>query len=230
MQPYFFPYLGYYSLIKHTDEFILFDTPQFIRHGWIERNRILNDKGEPFYFRVPLVKHSRNTNIRDIQIRNTENWKQKIISQTAAYKKRAPLYKQVIELLNECFEPEFESITKLNQHVLNTTSKYLNIDTPIKVWSEMNLKIDENSTADEWALNISKAIGADTYYNPVGGLEFFDKSKYINAGIDIQFMKLLSTKYRQFKNEFVPFLSVLDSLMFCSVDEVNNQIDNFEFV
>lgn len=92
MQPYFFPYLGYFSLIKHTDRFILFDTVQFIRHGWIERNRILKPNEGWQYIQVPLIKDKgRDTVIKDVKIRNTENWQQKIIAQLQHYKKKRTL-------------------------------------------------------------------------------------------------------------------------------------------
>ena len=81
MQPYFFPYLGYISLIKHTDEFMLFDPVQFIRHGWIERNRILKPGEGWQYIQVPLQKHSLTTDIKDIKIDNTQNWRVKLLSQ-----------------------------------------------------------------------------------------------------------------------------------------------------
>src|SRR5665648_86327 len=86
MQPYFFPYLGYFSLIKNTEQFILFDPVQFIKHGWIERNRILKPQGDWQYISVPLVKHSRDTIIKDIQISNTNDWKQTIFAQLVHYK------------------------------------------------------------------------------------------------------------------------------------------------
>jgi hypothetical protein len=114
MQPYFFPYLGYFSLIKHTDLFILFDTPQFIRHGWIERNRILKPDGEPLYIKASLKKHSRDTNINDIIINNSIDWKSKIIAQLVPYKKVAPNYWTVLKLLNEIFDFETTSIVEFN--------------------------------------------------------------------------------------------------------------------
>ena len=89
MQPYFMPYIGYFSLIKHSDQFILFDTPQFIRHGWIERNRILKPNGEPLYIKVPLKKSPRETKINKLVINNSENWQNKIIAQLVPYKKKS---------------------------------------------------------------------------------------------------------------------------------------------
>ena len=92
MQPYFFPYIGYFSLIKHTDDFILLDTVQFIRHGWIERNRILKPSDGWQYIMVPLKKHSRETLIKNIEINNEQQWKEKILAQLQHYKKQAPYF------------------------------------------------------------------------------------------------------------------------------------------
>ena len=86
MQPYFFPYLGYFGLINHTEKFILFDTVQFIRHGWIERNRILKPMEDWQYIAVPLKKHSQKTLIKDIEINNSIDWKNKIFAQLTHYK------------------------------------------------------------------------------------------------------------------------------------------------
>ena len=103
MQPYFFPYSGYFSLIKATETFILLDEVQFIRHGWIERNRILKPNEGWQYIHCPIEKHSRETRIRDIEIRNQENWKNKILAQLIHYKKKAPYYNEVISLLETIF-------------------------------------------------------------------------------------------------------------------------------
>jgi len=115
MQPYYFPYAGYISLLKHVDIFVLFDVVQFIHHGWIERNRILKPKEGWQYIQVPLVKHSRETKILDIKIRNTENWQERTFAQLVHYKKRAPHYAHVIELLKELYSHDYEDITSLNK-------------------------------------------------------------------------------------------------------------------
>src|SRR4030042_3246951 len=78
MQPYFFPYLGYFSLIKHTERFVLLDSVQFIKHGWVKRNRILKPGSGWQYILVPLVKHNRDTKIKDIRIKNTLDWRNTI--------------------------------------------------------------------------------------------------------------------------------------------------------
>lgn len=230
MQPYFMPYLGYFALIKHVEKFILFDTSQFIRHSWIERNRVLKLDNEPMYIKVPLVKHKRETLIKNIRINNDLQWKNKIFAQLLHYKKKAPYYNVVIELLDDIFEEEFNDITRLNYVILNKIANYLGIITPIMIWSEMNLEINKVRNADEWALNICKAIGANEYYNAIGGKSFFDVLKYQNTGIDLKFLEIMPTPYKQFDTQFVPFLSILDVLMFCNVKEVIDLLNDVEML
>lgn len=226
MQPYFMPYLGYFALIKHVDQFILFDTPQFIRHGWIERNKVLKLNGETLYIKVPLEKFSRDTPINEVVIRNDENWKNKILAQLVPYKKRAPYYKEVISVLETVFEAKTNSIVELNFLSLYKFCNYLNISTPIKIWSEMDVKIEGVNEPDEWALNICKAMGANGYYNPPGGKDFFDSNKYSKAGIDLKFLDLNQVSYNQFEHDFVPYLSIIDVLMFNDIERINSMLNN----
>lgn len=232
MQPYFMPYLGYISLIKNTDEFILFDTVQFIRHGWIERNRILKPNGGWQYVQVPIIKENgRDTIIKDIRINNSENWKSKIIAQLQHYKKRAPYYNMVVELLEDIFEAKYEDIVSLNKSSLERICKYLCIDRKINVFSEMSLDIEPATAPDEWALNICKGIeGVDEYWNPIGGLSFFDKSKYHDAGIKIYFQEMELTPYRQLGNEFESGLSIIDVMMFNPPESIIDMLDNFKLL
>jgi hypothetical protein len=198
MQPYFAPYLGYISLIKHSDEFILFDTVQFIRHGWIERNRVLKQNEGWLYIQVPLEKFSRETLIKDVKINNEADWKKKILSQLVIYKKTAPNYYKVVTL---------------------------------PIFSEMNLEIDEAKMPDEWALNICKKLGNDiTYINPTGGLNFFDRQKYMNSNIQIYFQKINLQPYTQNRNSFEAGLSIIDVMMFNKVEDVNLMLDRFELI
>lgn len=228
MQPYFFPHLGYISLIKHTDRFILFDTVQFIRHGWIERNRVLKQKEGWLYIQVPLIKRERETLIKYIHINNGEKWKDRILSQLQIYKKIAPNYLQVIELLNEAFENNFDDIVHLNKRSLESVCNYLGINRAIEIFSEMKLEIEPANKSDEWALNICRGLGnADEYWNPPGGMSFFDRSKYEKAGIGLKFLHLELEPYNQKRNNFESGLSIIDVMMFNSVEEIHKMLDNF---
>lgn len=228
MQPYFLPYIGYFSLINHVDEFILFDTPQFIRHGWIERNRVSKVNGESLYISLPLVKMPRKTPILKMRLKETENWKRKILAQLAPYKKKAPHYYAVINLLNSIFELESEDLVEINFFALRKVCDYLDITTPIKIWSKMNVKIEEVKAADEWALEITKALDFQEYINPIGGKSFFHTEKYHNNGIKISFFEQKSVEYRQLSENFIPNLSIIDTLMFNDVDFVKNLLNEFK--
>lgn len=228
MQPYFFPYLGYFSLIKHTDEFILFDTVQFIRHGWIERNRILKQPEGWLYVRVPLEPHHRETLIKDIRIDNTKDWRNVILSQIQPYKKNAPHYNQTKQVIEKSLGHEFDDIVSLNKSVLNEVCQYLGITRELPVFSQMGLPIEETKAPDEWALNICKALGeVDEYWNPPGGKEFFDKSKYDKAGIELKFHHVNLQKYDQKRQPFEAGLSIIDVMMFNSPQEINVMMDNY---
>lgn len=227
MQPYFFPYLGYFSLIAATDEWIVFDPVQFIRHGWIERNRILKPGEGWQYVGVPLVKQPRETLIKDVVIKAAEPWRQKLFRQCDHYRKRAPYYAAVIEFLQEILKYETDSITKLNTHLLKETCGYIGIDISCHIYSEMDLVHEEVTGPGEWALNISKALRAKRYINPPGGAQLFDKEKFKQAGIELLFLENDLTPYSQRRPVFEAGLSVLDAMMFCSPSEIKQLVENY---
>lgn len=229
MQPYFFPYLGYFSLAKHVDEFMFFDTAQFIRHGWIERNRILKQNEGWLYIKVALKKHPQATPIKDVEIDNAQRWRETLLAQLQTYKKIAPYYSEVEALIKELVTPEAKNISELNERCFKGVCQYLGIDTPITVYSKENLKIETANEPDEWALNICKAKGGvDEYWNPPGGKSFFDRNKYTQADISLKFHEIHLTEYDQKRALFEPGLSIIDVLMFNSPAEVNRMLDDYE--
>lgn len=173
MQPYFFPYIGYFSLIQYTDKFIFFDTPQYIHHGWVNRNKILKQGEGSKYITVPICKSSRETAIKNISIDNSVEWKKSIYGSLSVYKKKAPYYGQVIDLIDEIFSNDWENLSELNISSIQRVCKYLEIQTTFDVYSEMSIDVSDKVKApDEWALYITKELGYDTYVNPPGGEAF----------------------------------------------------------
>jgi hypothetical protein len=220
MQPYFFPYLGYFSLINQADEFMIFDTPQFMRKGWIERNRIIKLNGGSVYIKVPLIKSSLDTSIKDMKIDHSLNWRNKIVSQLDIYKKKSPYYKQVKALVEDCISDDDTSISKMNEKVLRKVCKYIGITTKITVFSGKKLNIDTPVSPDEWALNICNSVGATTYINAEGGQSFFDPKKYKDNNISLNFIEQPLVEYEQFGGDFEAGLSIIDVLMFNSPKEL----------
>ena len=231
MQPYFFPYLGYFSLIKNTELFVLLDTVQFIRHGWIERNRILKPGTDWQYISVPLKKHSRETLIKETEINNETNWEEKILAQLGHYKKSAPYYYKVINMLNGVFSKPYTSIVELNKDSLKAVCDFLEIKCTISVFSEMNLDLEKINAPDEWALNICKAIGGvDEYWNPKGGMAFFDINKYLTNNINVNFIDQNLKYYNQKRENFEPGLSIIDVMMFNSPEEIRLMLNEFDII
>jgi len=229
MQPYFFPYIGYYSLIKHTDKWIVFDVVQFIRHGWIERNRVLKPGEGWQYVSVPLQKHSRDAIIKDIRIRNDEDWKGKLLRQIEHYKK-APYYKEVIEVIKTAINIETDSMVMLNTHILKTTCAYLSIPFDYSVFSEMDLAIEPVTNAGEWALNISKAMQAQEYVNPIGGTDIFNKEQFDHSNVKLSFLKSNLKPYSQRRPAFEPGLSIIDILMFNNLSQIAEMLEDIAFI
>ncbi len=228
MQPYFFPWLGYFSLIKHTDQFILFDPVQFIRHGWIERNRILKQNEGWLYIKVPLVKHPMQTLIKDVVIDDSQPWRQKLLAQLVTYKKLSRRYDEIHGLIEAAIAPHFTSIVELNRHALHTVCRYLGFETVLPIWSQMNLTIESPIAPDEWALNTCKALGnVGEYWNPPGGQSFFDPAKYERAGIKLRFHQQSLQLYDQRRETFEPGLSIIDAIMLNPPEVVNEMLDEY---
>lgn len=227
MQPYLFPYIGYFSLIKNTDYFVFFDTPQYIRKGWINRNRILSTNGDVTYFTVPIQKADRNTPINKSVISYNYDWKVKILGQLNIYKK-APNYDKVINLVNDVFNTDTMLISDLAIKSIVKTCEYLDIDIKYDIFSKMNLVLPEVKEPDEWALYITKELGYDTYINPPGGMSFFNREKYQINDVDLQFLVQEIIPYRQNREVFIPVLSMIDVMMFCSCNEINEMLCKYK--
>lgn len=220
MQPYFFPYIGYFSLIMQSDAFIIFDTPQFMRKGWIERNRIGKLAGGSVYIKVPLNKADLATKIKDMSIDDASDWRRKILSQLDIYKKKAPYYNDVLALVEDVLSTDTLSIVQLNKISLEKVCHYLGLDKKFTVFSEMNLEIETPKAPDEWALNICKALGIKSYVNAAGGEEFFDANKYSDNDIKLYFVNQPIEEYKQLGNQFEPGLSIIDVMMFNSPEKI----------
>lgn len=227
MQPYLFPYIGYFSLIYNTDRFVFFDTPQYIRKGWINRNRIISSSGEPIYFTVPTQKAARETAINQILINNAQQWQEKLYGQLSVYKNKAPYYAKVLELVHDVVDGEKNMISELAIDSVMKTCNYLGIDKPFDVFSKMNLPGVFANAPDEWALSISQKLGCDTYINPPGGKAFFDCDKYKKAGIRLQFLEQKLVPYVQKLGRFVEGLSIIDLMMFCKEDEIREMMGHY---
>jgi hypothetical protein len=231
MQPYFFPYLGYYALIKATEKWVVFDTAQYIRKGWVNRNRICSPAKEKIaYITVPVVKAPRETMLKDATIDVRQNWEERILGQLAYYRKKAPFYNRVIDVVKEVLFCKKNKISELNVFALKTTCEYLEIPFDYSIFSEDTMNINSVNAPDEWSLEISKNMKATSYYNPPGGVSFFDKSKFQVARIDLEFLSINLNAYECIENPFIPGLSIIDVMMFNNIKEINSMLNDYELL
>lgn len=230
MQPYFFPYIGYFTLIKYADVFVVFDTAQYIRRGWINRNRILGPCGEPVYINVSTIKSPQNTMIKSIKLSESAEWKQTILKNLEVYKKIAPYYDEVLNLLSNCLDYTTDSLAEFNTNALIQVCEFLGIDHNIKWLSDLNIEFKEIQKPDDWGLQLSEFYGANMYINAPGGQGIYSKEKYSQHGIELAFYTSQLLPYDQKQGSFHKGLSILDVLMFNSKNDVNKMIDAYEIL
>jgi len=224
MQPYFLPYIGYWQLIKAVDKYVIYDDVNYIKRGWINRNNILMG-GEKKLFTITLNGSSQNKLINEIEISDDFRKFMKTIQQHYI---RAPYYGDILPLIEKIVSFETRCLSVFITNSIKSILSYLSVDTEILISSQ--LVKDCSLNGKDKIINICKNLGADSYYNAIGGQEMYNKDECANHGIDLRFLKTKIVSYKQFKNEFVPSLSILDVLMFNSVGEINIMLDSFELI
>jgi len=228
MQPYFFPYLGYYDLINRTDRWIVFDVVKYKPKSWMNRNRILHPTEGWRYISVPVDKHAGEGAIKDVQILNAGEAHDKIRGQIEHYRKgRAPFFTAVARLVDDCFAGLHSNLLRdLNVRSLSVVCDYLGIDFIHSSLSEMELALPEIKHPGQWALEISSAIGADAYLNPPGGREIFLPHEWDERGIQLGFTDLVSFNYATGPYTFIEHLSIIDVLIWNSPEVVKTYLDS----
>lgn len=226
MQPYFFPYIGYFQLMAAVDRWVVFDDIQFVEKGWINRNRVLHPEPAKVwqFITLPLDKRGRFDKIRDISIKADAKWREQILGKLTLYKRKAPHYKQTVDFVSSCLDTDECNLSRFITRSLRMTSDFLGIDTPIEVQSEMDLSLDDVEHAGQWALRISEALGASEYINPYGGMEIFKEPEFRAAGIKLTFLRPELERYVQRRDGFVPGLSIIDVLMWNDRETVREML------
>ena len=227
MQPYVFPYLGYYQLIKAVDKFVMYDDVNFITRGWVNRNNILvNNKAH--LFTIPLKDSSQNRPIRDISVAVDRSWTKKILKTLEHSYKKAPFFEETLSLINNVFDSSLTHIHQISKRSIFIISRYLDLDSEFvdssSSYNNYQLK------GQERILDICRREGADQYVNPIGGQEIYSNVLFENSGIKLNFIKSNAIMYKQFVSEFVPNLSIIDALMFNSKEEVKEMLDEYELI
>lgn len=224
MQPYFFPYIGYFQLINYVDKFVIYDNIEYTKKGWINRNRFLK-KDTAAFFSIPLKKDSDFLTINQRYLSLTWNDdKIKILNQIKNDYKKAPYFNDTINLFEMCLNTSKVNLFDFIYNSLVTICNYLDIKTEIIISSSLQYSIELKST--EKVIAICKELNTLEYLNSEGGMALYDKNYFAKSNLNLKFLKSKNIEYKQFENEFIPFLSILDILMFNPKEKVLDMINN----
>ena len=228
MQPYFMAYIGYYQLINSVDKFIIYDNIQYTKKGWINRNRILCDNKERL-ISLPIKKDSDYLNVCDREL--SESWindKVKMLNIIKTTYGKSPYFNEVYPLISRCINNSETNLFKFIYDSILEMNKFLDIKTKMIISSTLDINHDLKSQDKVLALCLNQ--NADTYINSIGGVELYDKKTFKEHNIELNFIKSNPINYKQFNNEFIPWLSIIDVLMFNSKEEIKNYLNQYTLI
>ena len=224
MQPYLFPYIGYYQLIHAVDSFVVYDDVNFIKGGWINRNYILSN-GKPTWFRVPLVKASPNKKINEIRVNFDSQWYAKLAKTLEQSYCKATYFAEVFPLIRATFSDSYETIDAMAFQSLKSISDFLDIDTRFvrtsRIYNNQHLK------GQDRVIDICRKECADTYINASGGRTLYSPAAFDEVGIKLYFLQSTVCRYEQTSKSFYPNLSIIDVLMHYGRKQTQQLLNNY---
>jgi WbqC-like protein family len=228
MQPYIFPYIGYFQLIYAVDKFIVYDDVNFIKQGWVNRNNILLD-GQPYLFSIPVENITSYKKINETKISSSlyDRWLNKFSKTLLSAYKKAPYFENIYPRIIEVLEKGKggTSIASLCKRGVAMVTELLEMDVDIVDSSEKYQ--NGHLSSYERVIDICRQESGATYINAIGGKELYSKETFKENGIDLFFLKSNDVIYSQFAHEFIPHLSIIDVLMFNPTKAIKQHLQNF---
>ncbi|HTF05133.1 MAG TPA: WbqC family protein [Bacteroidia bacterium] len=227
MQPYAFPYIGYLQLVAAVDRFVFLDDVAYINKGWINRNRVLvNDKEH--LFTLPLSGASQNRTIHTIELLGDGKWKTKFLRTIEMAYRKAPAFAEVFPLITEMVMHNEVMLAKYIEQGFRILNERLGIKTELTSSSQL----DPGSLlkAQDRIIHLCTLSSATMYINPIGGTELYSADAFEKAGMRLQFLKTDPIEYPQGNAEFVPWLSVIDVLMYNGIDGVKEMLGKYRLI
>jgi hypothetical protein len=217
MQPYFLPYIGYFQLIASCDLFVVYDNIKYTKKGWINRNRMLQG-GADVMFSLPLASASDQLDIDQRELASAPDPHKWLAQLKGAYR-RAPHYAATAPLLETIAASPDQNLFHFLHRALLATCAHIGIATPIRVSS--SVPADHGLKGQDRVIAICEALAARTYVNAIGGMELYSRDEFKARGIDLHFIRARPLSYPQFGAGFVPWLSIVDVLMFNPLETVH---------
>lgn len=227
MQPYFFPYIGYWQLINAVDKYVIYDDVNFIKGGWINRNRVLMN-GESKLINLQMHKASPNKLINEVEVLGDTVYNKKMLKTLGDNYRKAPLFKNAFPVIERAIIQEEKNLAKYLEYGIRQVCDYLSVDTEILVSS--SIEKNNELRAQDKVIEICKILGADEYVNAIGGQSLYSHEDFAAKGLRLKFLKTGEIEYKQFNYDFVPNLSIIDVMMFNSIDEIKVMLSDYELL
>ncbi len=223
-QPYFFPYIGYWKLINISDIYVISDSMQYIKQGYINRNNMLIN-GRRHLFTLEVLDAHRSSLINEVKVgRNSR----KILKSIFRAYRRAPYFEEIYPMLEEILLNDQKNLAKYVGYSIERIVQYLDIDTKIIYLSD--LQGETSLKGEDRVIDMCKRLNSDHYINAIGGQKLYNKENFLKEGIKLNFIKTGDIEYKQFNNEFVPKLSIIDVMMFNSKEEIKEMLNMYELI
>lgn len=229
MQPYFMPYLGYFQLIQSADKFVVYDNIEYTKKGWFNRNRILVG-GSDWLFTIPVKKGSDYLDVNQRFISDDSDREiERLLAVIKNSYKKAPQFEQVYPVIERCLRFGDKNLFAYIFHSIQEVCDYLGITTKFVISSSIAIDHESLKNKDK-VLAICRHQEADRYINPIGGQELYEPAFFAEAGIDLRFIKMDGIQYKQFGDNFVPGLSIIDVMMFNDKNEITEMLNRYELI
>lgn len=250
MQPYFFPYIGYFQVIQAVDKYILSEHVSFIKSSWINNNRLRVRNGLEFGIKVPLLNASSNKTIAEIRIENHKDWSGKILNSLKMIYRNSPFYYEVFPFLEDIIRPDYTFIHQLNGETIKAVACYLDIKTDIQTCTDNYLPLEadlreidlgyssklkflgKTRPARRTARIVAMCMneGANVYINAIGGMDLYSKEEFKECGIELKFLKSNNITYNQLSKDFIPNLSIIDVLFYNGKDGTKKLLNEYTLI
>lgn len=225
MQPYFFPYIGYFQLINAVDKYVVYDDVNFIKGGRINRNSILVG-GEAKKINLLLKGASPNKHINDIELLHDHIAENKVLKTIEMNYMKAPNFNKAFTVIEKIILNSEKNLGAYLFDSIRSLCDYMKINTKIILSSTIDK--DNSLKAEEKVYEICKLMNAGEYYNSIGGRKLYSKEEFQKRNIKLYFLKPNDDfQYKQFNGEFVPDLSIIDVMMFNDVEQIQKLLTEY---
>jgi hypothetical protein len=227
MQPYLFPYIGYFQLLECSDVFVVGDDVQYIKGGWINRNRILVNQ-EPSWLTLPVQGDSGYLTINQRSYVDDRNARDKILRRIECAYRKAPYFIDTFPIVADIMNFGSNNVSEFNTNAIRRLKDLLKIQCQILLSSE--LEKNNALKCQDRVIEINCCLGSCHYVNPMGGVSLYQEPNFVEYGIELSFLRPDCVQYPQFTEPFAPSLSIIDVLMFCPLDEIRRLLRQYQLL